>query len=118
MLCPANLYRSHHIVLHPKYMDPCPTVAIEALASGCPVVGSNSGGMPELVGQDCGILVPTVTDWSRMSTPSGSDLASAVQSLTLRLEPTRAAARQRAECLFDVRKWVARHAEIFAGVLR
>ena len=114
----ANLYRAHHIVLHPKYMDPCPTVAIEALASGCPVVGSNSGGMPELVGSDCGILVAAATDWSRMVTPAGADLAGAVQTLVLRLEAARAAARQRAERLFDVRKWLARHAEIFSGVLR
>ncbi|MEI6493840.1 MAG: glycosyltransferase family 4 protein, partial [Verrucomicrobiota bacterium] len=114
----AKLYRSHHIVLHPKYMDPCPTVAIEALASGCPVVGSNSGGMPELVGSDCGILVAATTDWSRMVTPTGAELAGAVQSLALRLEPARASARQRAERLFDVRKWVASHAEIFSGLLR
>ncbi len=42
----AELYRAHHILLHPKYLDPCPTVVIEALASGLPVVASRSGGHP------------------------------------------------------------------------
>ena len=114
----ADLYRSHHIVLHPKYMDPCPTVAVEALASGCPVVGSRSGGMPELVGPDCGVLVEAATDWSRLITPSGAELAEAVQIITPRLESAGKAARQRAENLFDSRKWVARHAEIFSALLR
>jgi len=113
----AALYRSHHIVLHPKHMDPCPTVAVEALASGCPVVGSRSGGMPELVGLDCGVLVEAATDWSRLITPSGTELAEAVRTLVPRLESTGKAARQRAENLFDSRKWVARHAEIFSALL-
>jgi glycosyltransferase involved in cell wall biosynthesis len=29
--------------------DPCPTVAIEAMAMGCPVIGSDIGGIPEIV---------------------------------------------------------------------
>ncbi len=53
----ANLYRAHHIVIHPKYLDPCPTVVIEALASGLPVVGSASGGLPELIPAAAGELV-------------------------------------------------------------
>ena len=114
----ADLYRSHHIVLHPKYMDPCPTVAVESLASGCPVVGSRSGGMPELVGPDCGGLVEAAMDWTRLITPSGAELAEAVRTLLPRLESAGKAARQRAENLFDSGKWVARHAEIFSRLIK
>ena len=114
----ADHYRSHHIVLHPKYMDPCPTVAIEALASGCPVVGSKSGGMPELVGPECGVLIDVVENWERMISPGGKELAGAVAALEPRLDEARSAARQRAERLFDARAWVARHAEIFESLLK
>lgn len=114
----ARLYREHHIVVHPKYMDPCPTVAVEALASGCPVVGSRSGGMPELVGPDCGALVEAAMDWNRLITPSGAELADAVRTLLPRLESASQSARQRAGNLFDVRKWVARHAEIFSRLIK
>lgn len=39
--------------------DPCPNVVIEAMAAGVPVVGANSGGVPELLdGGTCGFLFP------------------------------------------------------------
>ncbi len=39
--------------------DPCPTVAMEAMAAGKPVIASRIGGLPEIVADgDTGILVP------------------------------------------------------------
>jgi glycosyltransferase involved in cell wall biosynthesis len=37
--------------------EPCPTVALEAMSRGVPLVASGVGGLPDLVG-DSGILVP------------------------------------------------------------
>ena len=39
------------------HKDPCPNTVVEAMAHGLPVVGVDSGGMPDIVG-DAGILVP------------------------------------------------------------
>ncbi len=66
-----ELYRAAHVVLHPKYKDPCPTVPIEAMACGVPVVGSRSGGTPELVSPDAGVLVDVEDVWTR-DVPAGS----------------------------------------------
>ncbi|SEG37449.1 Glycosyltransferase involved in cell wall bisynthesis [Bryocella elongata] len=46
------------IVTLPSYMEGCPNVVIEGLASGRPVVATNVGGIPELVDDSCGRLVP------------------------------------------------------------
>jgi glycosyltransferase involved in cell wall biosynthesis len=51
-------YRSAHIFLHPSWLDHCPNVVLEAMASGLPVVYSNTGGTPELVG-DGGVMLNT-----------------------------------------------------------
>lgn len=40
------------------HRDSCPNVVIEAMAHGLPVVGVESGGMPDIVGE-AGVLVPT-----------------------------------------------------------
>jgi glycosyltransferase involved in cell wall biosynthesis len=114
----VRLYQSHHIVLHSKYLDPCPTVVLEALASGCPVVGSASGGLLELVDEESGVLIPAPLDWSQMITPNGAALAKGVLKIVPHFESYAYAARIRAENLFDQKRWLARHQEIFESLLR
>jgi glycosyltransferase involved in cell wall biosynthesis len=113
----AELYRSHHLLLHPKYLDPCPTVVIEALSSGLPVVASASGGLPEIVPASCGELIPAALSWDKLITPTGEQLAGAVELLLPRLREAASAARAHAKATFDSAKWVERHAGIFRRVL-
>jgi glycosyltransferase involved in cell wall biosynthesis len=112
----AALYQTHDLLVHPKYMDPCPTVVIEAMACGLPVVGSASGGMPEMVPDTCGALVPALLDWDRSHTPTGEELASAVADLLPNRLAMGAAARKHAEALFAVEQWVEDHRRIFEGL--
>ena len=113
----AELYRAHHILLHPKYLDPCPTVVIEALASGLAVVASSSGGVPELVPSSCGELISAPLSWEELVTPTGEQLAAGVEALLPRLPQVARAARLHAETSYDGAKWVERHATIFRRVL-
>ena len=113
----AELYRRHHILLHAKYLDPCPTVVIEALSSGLPVVGSGSGGLPEMVPSSCGELIPAPLSWDKLITPTGEQLAAAVEALLPRLRQVALAARLHAEASYDGAKWVERHATIFRRLL-
>jgi glycogen synthase len=55
-----DLMRSARLVVVPSIVgDACPTVVLEAMAAGRPVVGSESGGIPELVEDgSTGLLVP------------------------------------------------------------
>jgi len=46
------------LVTLPSYMEGCPNVVLEALASGRPVVATNVGGIPEIMNEACGRLVP------------------------------------------------------------
>lgn len=52
----ARLQQAAITVLPAQWDDPCPLSVIEGLASGCAVVASPRGGIPELVG-DAGVLV-------------------------------------------------------------
>ncbi|MBK9388381.1 MAG: glycosyltransferase family 4 protein [Planctomycetes bacterium] len=45
------LYRGAAALLHPTWYDPCSTVALEALACGCPVVTTERNGAAELRGE-------------------------------------------------------------------
>jgi teichuronic acid biosynthesis glycosyltransferase TuaC len=46
------------LITLPSYREGCPNVVIEALASGRPVVATNVGGIPELMDDHSGRLVP------------------------------------------------------------
>jgi glycosyltransferase involved in cell wall biosynthesis len=106
-----SVYRRAHVLLHPKVNDPCPNVVLEALACGLPVVHSESGGTPELVG-DAGVGVGSDTTWEQDVPPAPDLLAAAIEHVLGRLEELRTAARARAE-RFDFAPWVDRHRQLF-----
>ncbi len=62
------------VVTLPSYMEGCPNVILEALACGRPVVATNVGGIPEIVCDECGQLVPP-----RDSTALAHGLASVLE---------------------------------------
>jgi glycosyltransferase involved in cell wall biosynthesis len=113
-----TLYRRAHVLLHPKYKDPCPTVPIEAMACGVPVVGSRSGGMPELIASEAGRLVDVPDDWTRDHAPDAEGLADAVCEIMSKHGEFSRAARDRAVACFARERWVDRHAEIFEMLIR
>ena len=113
----AAIYGAAHLLFHPKYHDPCPTVPIEAMACGVPVIASRSGGMPELVGDEGGALIDVLLSWNEASEPTPETMATAARELMQDWPARSLRARARAERLFDHRAWVDHHARIFREVL-
>ncbi len=109
-----SIFRRAHILLHTKVKDPCPTLVLEAMASGLPVVYPASGGTVELVGDEAGIGVSHPDTWERDEPPSAEALADAVDRVLSDLPRYAQAARSRVVERFALEPWLARHAEIFA----
>lgn len=112
------VFRRAHLLLHTKVNDPCPTLVVEALAAGLPVVHPRSGGTPELVGDDAGIGVPHDDSFERDTPPSPEAMADAVRRVLADLPRYREAARSRAVERLALEPWLDRHAELFDELTR
>lgn len=113
-----EVFRQAHLLLHPRVNDACPSTVIEAMACGLPVVYSQSGGVPELVGPDAGIGVPTLLDWERIHLPDPHHLADAILSVAEQRLVYAEAARQRAVERLDLQPWLQRHVEVIEQLLQ
>jgi glycosyltransferase involved in cell wall biosynthesis len=111
------LFRRAHLLLHTKVNDPCPSVVLEAMASGLPVVYPRSGGVPELVGDDAGIGVPHPDVFERDEPPEPEALADAVTRVLRERERYAVAARARAVDRFALEPWLDRHDALFAQLV-
>jgi glycosyltransferase involved in cell wall biosynthesis len=111
------LFQACHMLLHTQYNDACPTVVLEAMACGLPVVHSHSGGTPELVGDTAGIGVPARQGWDEEDPPDPDQLAEAIARVHQQRAAFASAARRRAVERFDIRPWLQRHAEVFQELL-
>lgn len=113
----SELFQKAHILLHTKYNDPCPGLVVEAMACGLPIVYSHSGGIPELVGENAGIGVPSKLSWEQDFPPDPQALAEAIVRISDRRQQYAEAARTRAVEKFDLRPWLQRHREVFEMLL-
>jgi glycosyltransferase involved in cell wall biosynthesis len=99
------------VVVPSVWPEPCPTVALEALAAGRPVVASRIGGLPDLVADgETGVLVPPADPGA---------LARAITATLAdrdRLAAMAKAARQSAEA-FDTRAVVPRVVALYHEVV-
>ncbi|MBW3629132.1 MAG: glycosyltransferase [Gemmatimonadetes bacterium] len=102
------LARHFHLYVHPPLHEPFGIAVAEAMAVEKPVVGTSVGGIPEVVGEDAGLLVPP-----------GDPAALASAILRVVRDPPTAArmgqhGRQRAERHFAVEVTVERYQELYS----
>lgn len=111
------LYQSAHMLLHLKYLDPCPTIVLEALSCGLPVVSTTNGGLPEMVDEKSGVLIPIIEDFEKLHYPNPGDVADAILRIRDHLPEYSRSAREQA-LKFDKEPWLEKHKEIFNNLLK
>jgi len=108
----APILRAADLFLLPSETESFGLAALEALASGVPVIASNVGGIPEVIEHGiCGYLAP-VGDVERMA-----DYAIELLSDRDRWEAFAASARKRAMETFDYQQIVPQYEAIYERVL-
>ncbi len=108
----ATVYAACDLLLYPSLADNCPLSVIEAMASGLPIAGFATGGVPELVrdGID-GALVPTG------DTAALGRAVSALVEQPATLAEMSAAARARALADFSSERMLERYLRLYSRTI-
>lgn len=106
------------ILIHLQDKDASPTVPLEALAAGIPVIAPQSGGLTELIAHGVGALLAVDEDWSRFVIPAPSLIAQKVKELWPVTPEMSQKCSQRAKEQFDEQIWIDQHVKIFNRLLQ
>lgn len=106
----VQLYSDADVLINSTYADTFPTVNLEALACGTPVITYRTGGSPEAVSPETGVVVEQgdvagMADAIRVICDKGKDYYTD-------------ACRKRAELHFDKDKCFEKYVELYEGVIR
>lgn len=103
----AKLYSSAIALVNPTYEDNYPTVNLEAIACGTPVITYRTGGSPESITNDTGIVLKpgdiSGINEAIIKIVDGDNLSEAC--------------RQYAECHFDQRKCFKEYIDLYNNIL-
>ena len=103
----AALYSQAHVLVNPTYADSFPTVNLEALACGTPVITYRTGGSPEAVDSKTGVVIE-----------QGDVTALANAIMQMREKPLSSVdCRKHAEEHFDKDKCFEKYVELYRELL-
>lgn len=100
------IHRSAHFLFSADINAACPNTVIEAMACGTPVVGFETGALPELLDGKGGKLAAYGGDAWRLDPPDIPALAEAAYEVLSDIRSYQGGARQRAEAAFGLDKMV------------
>ena len=97
---------------------PCPNSVIEAMASGCPIVGFDSGSLAELVPPDAGQIVPYDGNPWQLEVPDSNLLLDGITKVLENYPIYSANARKVAVQNYDLDKMILAYINCIENVLR
>jgi glycosyltransferase involved in cell wall biosynthesis len=109
----VDLYSSSNVFVNPTYADTFPTVNIEALACGTPVITYRTGGSPEAVSSETGWV---------LNQGDVEGIASIIKDLAVKdnneVDLQRKACRERAEKEFDKYNCFEKYLDLYLQLLK
>ena len=103
----VELYNEADVLINPTYADTFPTVNLEALACGTPVITYKTGGSPEAIDEKTGVVVEQ---------GNVTALANAIMQMKDKLLSAEAC-RKRAVEYFDKDKCFEKYVELYEELL-
>lgn len=108
----VQLYSDADVLINPTYADTFPTVNLEALACGTPVITYRTGGSPETIDEKTGLVIEQGDVAAMAATVQKYKSLSAQERMTVS-----EACRKRAETYFDKDKCFEKYVELYESLI-
>lgn len=112
-----EIYNNADAFIYLMHQSPCPNSVIEAMSCGLPILYSNSGGVPEIVGNQCGIALKVSDSFEKPFCPDIVDIQEGIKLLINNYSYFSQHSRLRAVAKFDIDNWIKRHDYIFKKLI-
>ena len=112
-----RIYQNADAYITITFQDNCPTAVLEAMACGLPILYSSSGGIPELVDKYSGLGIKVSESWHTKQVPRKTEIADGMRFIIENKINMSQASRNRSVELFDTKKWIIKHKDIFEKLL-
>lgn len=112
-----EIYARKAVYLSLEVIPPCPNSVVEALASGLPVIGFDTGSLRELVPSTAGKLAPYGADPWKLEEPDIRSLETAARQVVAKYEWYSDGARCVAERRFGLDHMVESYLTVFSSVM-
>lgn len=110
-----SIDRSAHLLFSADVNAACPNSVIEALACGLPVIGFDTGSLPELVTGQTGEIAAYGADVWKLQKPDLHALVDAAAKVLGDLESYRRAARWHAAADYDIQRITDQYLDVLLG---
>jgi glycosyltransferase involved in cell wall biosynthesis len=114
----VKIYQDNDILLHFQYNDASPTVPLEAMSTGMPVVSTNSGGLAEIIDSKCGELIEVEKSYEKMVYPKSSEITTAIAKIIDNYDSYSKEAAKWTRGNFEVFSWLEKHKLIFENIIK
>lgn len=111
------VYQGASVYLSLDFNAACPNTVVEALASGVPVIGFDTGSLKELVGSDGGCVAPYGADPWMCESPDLNAIELCAIRVSEKLDDMSKSARCRAEKCFGMDAMVDSYFEVFCRAI-
>ena len=112
-----QIYNAADIYLYFVHQSNCPNSILEAMATGLPIISVSTGGVPEIVDENCGVCLYSEPSWDKPTVPNIDEAVDGVKKILKDYSFFSDSCLKKVKKNHNFNDWINRHKEVFKEYL-